>query len=108
MTIRIYKPSAEEEAEINQRVAAKMLTAGITGSQCAACPKILEAGEMETKGYASAVELGLCWKCGSHVNTKEDITAAEKAGHLVQAKPITIPAKGSGDGGAAYREGEHA
>lgn len=84
--------SPAEEAAFLQRVQAKAPINGLylTGSRCDACGKVLEESESNIKGYATGVELGLCRKCASHVNTPQAIDAAIKAGHDVKASAILL------------------
>lgn len=88
--VATFVASAEGQATL-ARIAAKTGTAEpVSGSRCAACPKILEETECAIRGYGSGKELGLCRKCASFVNTREAIKAAEEAGFKVHAKPITL------------------
>lgn len=43
----------------------------VSAGHCEACDKELSESEMRIKGWNSGVELGLCRKCASFVNTPD-------------------------------------
>lgn len=63
----------------------------LAGTHCDACNKVLEDTEYTIHGYGSGMELGLCRKCASFVNTPSAIDAAEKDGQRTHSRPVFAP-----------------
>lgn len=82
----VYVPQTVDEAELlavetDRRIFHKFTPpeGPIYAGKCAACDKDLEDGARgANRGYASGLELGLCGRCTTDVNTPEAIEAGER------------------------------